>query len=74
MEQDFDVLPDDDDDHFDSVVFILTCFFISPLGCSIRFNTPMLFVMGFCDVRHRGTDGLPLGFNYSDLTCTTPIT
>jgi cytochrome c oxidase subunit 1 len=49
-------------------VIILTCFFISLWGASIRFNTPMLFVMAFLPMFGiGGLTGLPLGFNYSDL-------
>jgi cytochrome c oxidase subunit 1 len=37
-------------------------------GGSIRFNTPMLFVMAFLPMFGiGGLTGLPLGFNYSDL-------
>jgi cytochrome c oxidase subunit 1 len=49
-------------------VIILTCFFISLWGGSIRFNTPMLFVMAFLPMFGiGGLTGLPLGFNYSDI-------
>ena len=49
-------------------VIILTCLFISLWGGSIRFNTPMLFVMAFLPMFGiGGLTGLPLGFNYSDL-------
>jgi len=49
-------------------VIILTCFFISLWGGSIRFNTPMLFVMAFLPMFGiGGLTALPLGFNYSDL-------
>src|SRR5215813_12483831 len=49
-------------------VIILTCMFISLWGGSIRFNTPMLFVMAFLPMFGiGGLTGLPLGFNYSDL-------
>jgi len=42
--------------------------FLSLWGCSIRFNTPMLFVHGVsADVRHRWLDGPPAGLHYSDL-------
>ncbi len=49
-------------------VVILTCMFISLWGGSIRFNTPMLFVMAFLPMFGiGGLTGLPLGFSYSDL-------
>ncbi len=49
-------------------VIILTCFFISLWGGSIRFNTPMLFCLSFLPMFGiGGLTGLPLGFNYSDL-------
>src|SRR6266853_872124 len=49
-------------------VIILTCFFMSLWGGSIRFNTQMLFVMAFLPMFGiGGLTGLPLGFNYSDL-------
>jgi len=49
-------------------VIILTCFFISLWGGSIRFNVPMLFVMAFLPMFGiGGLTGLPLGCNYSDL-------
>src|SRR6185295_7881867 len=49
-------------------VVILTVFFISLWGGSIRFNTPMLFVMAFLPMFGiGGLTGLPLGFNFSDL-------
>ena len=49
-------------------VIILTCLFISLWGGSIRFNTPMLFVMAFLPMFGiGGLTGLPLGFNYSDI-------
>src|SRR5688500_7056215 len=49
-------------------VIILTCFFISLWGGSIRFNTPMLFVLAFLPMFGvGGLTGLPLGFNYADL-------
>src|SRR5256885_5107153 len=49
-------------------VIILTCFFISLWGGSIRFNTQMLFVLAFLPMFGiGGLTGLPLGFNYSDL-------
>src|SRR3989440_7643684 len=49
-------------------VIILTCFFISLWGGSIRFTVPMLFVMAFLPMFGLGgLTGLPLGFNYADL-------
>jgi cytochrome c oxidase subunit I len=49
-------------------VIILTCMFISLWGGSIRFNTPMLFVMAFLPMFGiGGLTGLPLGLSYSDL-------
>src|SRR5438067_12384030 len=49
-------------------VIILTCMFLSLWGGSIRFNTPMLFVMAFLPMFGiGGLTGLPLGFNYSHL-------
>jgi cytochrome c oxidase subunit 1 len=49
-------------------VVILTCLFMSLWGGSIRFNTPMLFVMAFLPMFGiGGLTGLPLGFSYSDL-------
>src|SRR6185369_11237122 len=45
-------------------VIILTCMFLSLWGGSIRFNTPMLFVMAFLPMFGiGGLTGLPLGFN-----------
>lgn len=49
-------------------VIILSCMFISLWGGSIRFNTPMLFVMAFLPMFGiGGLTGLPLGFSYSDI-------
>jgi cytochrome c oxidase subunit I len=49
-------------------VIILTCFFISLWGGSIRFTVPMLFALAFLPMFGiGGLTGLPLGFNYSDL-------
>jgi cytochrome c oxidase subunit 1 len=49
-------------------VIILSCLFISLWGGSIRFNTPMLFVMAFLPMFGiGGLTGLPLGFSYSDI-------
>jgi cytochrome c oxidase subunit 1 len=49
-------------------VIILTCMFISLWGGSIRFNTPMLFVMAFLVMFGiGGLTGLPLGLSYADL-------
>ena len=49
-------------------VVILTAFFISLWGGSIRFNTPMLFALGFLPMFGiGGLTGLPLGLNTSDI-------
>src|SRR5881296_3734674 len=49
-------------------VIILTCFFISLWGGSIRFTVPMLFALAFLPMFGiGGLTGLPLGFNFSDL-------
>ncbi len=49
-------------------VIILTVFFISLWGGSIRFNTQMMFVMAFLVMFGiGGLTGLPLGFSYADL-------
>jgi cytochrome c oxidase subunit 1 len=49
-------------------VIILTALLISLWGGSIRFNTPMLFALGFLPMFGiGGLSGLPLGFNASDI-------
>ncbi|MBZ5583320.1 MAG: cbb3-type cytochrome c oxidase subunit I [Acidobacteriia bacterium] len=49
-------------------VIVLTCMFISLWGGSIRFNTPMLFVMAFLPMFGiGGLTGLPLGLSYADI-------
>jgi cytochrome c oxidase subunit I len=49
-------------------VIILTVFFISLWGGSIRFNTQMMFCLAFLVMFGiGGLTGLPLGFSYADL-------
>jgi cytochrome c oxidase subunit I len=49
-------------------VIILTCFFISLWGGSIRFTPQMLFALGFLPMFGiGGLTGLPLGINVSDI-------
>lgn len=49
-------------------VIILTALFISLWGGSIRFNTPMLFALGFLPMFGiGGLTGLPLAFNATDI-------
>jgi cytochrome c oxidase subunit I len=49
-------------------VIILTCFFISLWGGSIRFTVPMLFALAFLPMFGiGGLTGLPLGMSFSDL-------
>ncbi|MDZ4814658.1 MAG: cbb3-type cytochrome c oxidase subunit I [Verrucomicrobiota bacterium] len=49
-------------------VIILTAYFISLWGGSIRFTTPMMFAMAFLPMFGiGGLTGLPLGFNASDI-------
>ena len=49
-------------------VVILTALIISLWGGSIRFNTPMLFALGFLPMFGiGGLTGLPLGFNIADI-------
>src|SRR2546429_6225402 len=52
-------------------VIILTCMFISLWGGSIRFNTPMLFVMAFLPMFGIGASpACPLASNTVICTCT----
>lgn len=49
-------------------VIILSCLIISLYGGSIRFNTPMLFALGFLPMFGiGGLTGLPLGLSSSDI-------
>jgi len=49
-------------------VIILTCLFLSLWGVSIRFNTPMMFALGFLPMFGiGGLTGLPLGLAATDL-------
>ncbi len=49
-------------------VIILTALLLSLWGASMRFNTPMLFAVGFLPMFGiGGLTGLPLGFNASDI-------
>ncbi|MFQ5628833.1 MAG: cbb3-type cytochrome c oxidase subunit I, partial [bacterium] len=49
-------------------VIILSCLFISLYGGSIRFNTPMLFALGFLPMFGiGGLTGLPLGLGPTDI-------
>lgn len=49
-------------------VIILTALFISLWGGSIRFNTPMLFALGFLPMFGiGGLTGIPLAFNATDI-------
>ncbi|HZY10227.1 MAG TPA: cbb3-type cytochrome c oxidase subunit I, partial [Bacteroidota bacterium] len=49
-------------------VIILSCLFISLYGGSIRFNTPMLFALGFLPMFGiGGLTGLPLGLSSADI-------
>jgi cytochrome c oxidase subunit 1 len=56
-------------------VIILTCFFISLWGGSIRFNTPMLFALAFLPMFGiGGLTGCRSASTSATFTCTTPIT
>jgi len=49
-------------------IIILTCLFLSLWGGSLRFNTPMLFAIGFLPMFGiGGLTGLPLGLSVSDI-------
>ena len=49
-------------------IIILSCLFITLWGGSIRFNTPMLFALGFLPMFGiGGLTGLPLGLSSSDI-------
>ena len=49
-------------------VIILSCLFLSLWGGSMRFNTPMLFALGFLPMFGiGGLTGLPLGLSASDI-------
>ena len=61
-------LPANDDDHIIPSVVVLTAFFLSLWGGSIRFNTPMLFALSFLPMFGiGGLTGLPLGVAASDI-------
>lgn len=50
-------------------VVILSCFLMSLWGGAIRFNTPMLFALGFLPMFGiGGLTGLPLGLSSTDIT------
>ena len=56
-------------------VIILTCLFLSLWGGSIRFNTPMLFALGFLPMFGiGGLWGSRSGWRRRICTCTTPTT